>query len=64
MLNVLFLFPILLCFRTHSNRQTIQVDEACGILLVVDVVFAKGCDLFGIQRIIAPNAGLDDVALI
>ena len=65
MVSLRFRLLLLICGVHHGlnlGRQAEQGDEAGGIFLVI-IAGAEGSDIFRIQGIIAPDTGLDDVAL-
>ena len=46
-----------------GDGQTVEIDEACGICLVV-IALAEGGDLLGVEGVGAGNTGGDYIALI
>ena len=59
------LFVILLVdFCLYFDGKSEQIDKARCVRLVIHVIFAERCNLFGIKRIITPRARLDDIAFI
>ena len=64
MFPVKLLGPLLGQLGALGDGQAEQVDEACGIALVVVVVLAKAGGLLVIQRVGAGDAGVDEVAPI
>ena len=61
---VVLLIVLLINFRLHLNRQSEKIDKASCICLIVNVIFTKGCNFFGVKRIITPSASFDDVTLV
>ena len=58
------LLILLLHHRLDLQRQTEQVDEARGILLIVNVVGVEGGEILAVESVGGGNARVDDVALI
>ena len=48
----------------YGNGKSPQIDEALAVLLIVNVILTKGCDLLGVKRPVTPSACLNDVALV
>ena len=49
---------------TNLERQAEQVDEACGICLIVAVILVEGCHILGVQAVRRGYGSRDDVALV
>ena len=56
--------PILFELGLHGDGQAEQMDEAGGILLVVDLVFSKGGQLLAVQAVRRRGARGDDIPLV
>ena len=37
--------------RSDLDRKSEQIDESRTVLLIVNVIFVEGCDLFAVERI-------------
>ena len=51
-------------FSPYLNRQTKEIDESRGVVLVVNLVLVECGDFLIIERIGTCNARVDDVALV
>ena len=49
---------------TNLERQAEQVDEACGIRLIVAVVLVEGSHILRVQAVRGGYGRRDDVALV
>ena len=49
--------------RLHLVGQTVKIDEALRVRLVV-VALTEGRDLFAVERVRTPDAGVDHVAFV
>ena len=51
-------------FCADLDGKSEEVDEACAVVLIVNLVLVEGRDFFIVERIGACNACVDDVALV
>ena len=63
-LNILLLLAVCVELCLDLDRQTEQVDKACGICLVVIFILTEGRGLLIVQGIGRGNTGVDEVALV
>ncbi len=49
---------------TNLERQAEQVDEACGICLIVAVILVKGGHILGVQAVRRGDGRRNDITLV